>query len=900
MEFQDLGAEGKEARAQEGGSELSGTVAKAKVIPDSFDHRKFNAVEYINSLFPTKESLVELEPLIKDLRRKIRGVDAEILTAVRKQSSSSTRSKQDLKDAQAAIQELFRKIKEIKRKAEQSEVMVQEICRDIKKLDYAKKHLTHTITALRRLSMLVSATDQLQATAEGRNYREAANLLEAVSQLSAHFSAFGQVPKVAELRGRFNTIKGSLKSYIFEDFKLLHMPNTDNASNPEILSRLHDACLVVDTIDPQVRDELVNYVCNKEMAVYSQIFTGTGQVAKLEKTERRYHWLLRMLRDKEQVWSIFPKHWRVTRIVCMTFCSITRAQLAEILDHQAGSLDVQALLPALHRTLEFEQDLARRFGGNGNDGEEEPGRDPAVDAAMEEITDPEHVRGETANIAARSEFVGSISSCFEKHLQCYVDMEERTLMAHVDELIKTETWTADEGHDVTVLTSSTQLFAFIKKSLKRCTGLNKGKTLFSLYGAFQRVLQAYSARLLARVPKTAAGQTSGVATNSTTDWQIKLDKAEEPVICLIVSTSEYCYETVGGLAESVANNINKEFAAEVSCEAEQDEFSSTTTACLGVLVLGVETRLDDALRSMTKSSWDKTDSVGDQSEYVNTITTVLTEAGHSLSPRLSDNHYQFFCEKLAASFIGRFNDAILRCRRVGEMAAQQMLLDTQAVRAVLLDLPVLEQSSAPPASYTKFVSTEMGRAERLLKVAGARQETVLQSFTTLMPEGTAAEFGAILDLKGTGKAEKQAAMESYERLRRGATGGTEKQPAAGGTVPVPITPFAAAASAGSNFTSFTSRMAAARVGARATAAAAGASQSFSLQNFKMGASNFMSSKSGTGMSSASDTFDKAKTVFGKAKFGSFMGSFASRDASHHAAPGNARSSPMKESRSQHH
>jgi hypothetical protein len=32
--------------------------------------------------------------------------------------------------------------------------MVQEICRDIKKLDYAKKNLTSTITALRRLGML--------------------------------------------------------------------------------------------------------------------------------------------------------------------------------------------------------------------------------------------------------------------------------------------------------------------------------------------------------------------------------------------------------------------------------------------------------------------------------------------------------------------------------------------------------------------------------------------------------------------------------------------------------------------------------------------------------------------------------------------------------------------------
>ena len=40
--------------------------------------------------------------------------------------------------------------------------MVQEICRDIKKLDYAKKHLTHTITALRRLAMLISAVGEGQ------------------------------------------------------------------------------------------------------------------------------------------------------------------------------------------------------------------------------------------------------------------------------------------------------------------------------------------------------------------------------------------------------------------------------------------------------------------------------------------------------------------------------------------------------------------------------------------------------------------------------------------------------------------------------------------------------------------------------------------------------------------
>ncbi len=35
--------------------------------------------------------------------------------------------------------------------------MVQEICRDIKKLDYAKQHLTQSITALRRFAMLCNA-----------------------------------------------------------------------------------------------------------------------------------------------------------------------------------------------------------------------------------------------------------------------------------------------------------------------------------------------------------------------------------------------------------------------------------------------------------------------------------------------------------------------------------------------------------------------------------------------------------------------------------------------------------------------------------------------------------------------------------------------------------------------
>lgn len=53
---------------------------------------------------------------------------------------------------------LFFKIKEIKEKATQSEQMVQEITHDIKSLDYAKRHLTTSITTLKRLQMLGNAS----------------------------------------------------------------------------------------------------------------------------------------------------------------------------------------------------------------------------------------------------------------------------------------------------------------------------------------------------------------------------------------------------------------------------------------------------------------------------------------------------------------------------------------------------------------------------------------------------------------------------------------------------------------------------------------------------------------------------------------------------------------------
>ena len=79
---------------------------------------------------------------------------SQVVTSIRDQTRSGVKAKKDLSDAEKAIDELFSKINEIKTKAEQSESMVHEICRDIKALDYGKRNLTTSITTLKRLHML--------------------------------------------------------------------------------------------------------------------------------------------------------------------------------------------------------------------------------------------------------------------------------------------------------------------------------------------------------------------------------------------------------------------------------------------------------------------------------------------------------------------------------------------------------------------------------------------------------------------------------------------------------------------------------------------------------------------------------------------------------------------------
>ncbi|XP_047264863.1 vacuolar protein sorting-associated protein 53 A isoform X3 [Capsicum annuum] len=661
---------------------------------------KQNTLDYINQMFPTEASLSGVEPLMQKIHSEIRRVDAEILTAVRQQSNSGTKAREDLAAATSAVQELMNKIREIKTKAEQSETMVQEICRDIKKLDFAKKHITTTITALHRLTMLVSAVEQLQVMASKRHYKEAAAQLEAVNQLCSHFEAYRDIPKITELREKFKSIKQVLKSHVFSDFSSLGTGKETEESN--LLQQLSDASLVVDALEPSVREELVKIFCNRELTSYQQIFEG-AELAKLDKTERRYAWIKRRLRTNEEIWKIFPRSWHVDYLLCIQFCKLTRSQLVEILVSMKEKPDVATLLTALQRTLEFEEELAEKFGGGTR--------------SKDAVDDNE----ETEMSGNKSQTVSDIRKKYEKKLAAHDGSQHEELHGEKDASVPGA-------------------------------------------GVFQKVLKAYATKLFARLPK---GGTGIVAAATGIEGQIKTSDKDERVICYIVNTAEYCHKTCGELADNVSKLIDAQFVDGVDMSEVQDEFSAVITKSLITLVHGIETKFDSEMAAMSRVPWSTLESVGDQSDYVNGINLILTSSIPVLGSLLSPIYFQFFLDKLASSLGPRFYHNIFKCKQLSETGAQQMLLDTQAVKTILLEIPSLGKQTAGAASYSKFVSREMSKAEALLKVILSPIDSVADTYCALLPEGTLTEFQRLLELKGLKKADQQSILDDFNKRGSG-------------------------------------------------------------------------------------------------------------------------------------
>jgi hypothetical protein len=597
-------------------ADIAPTVA-LQVLPsnDPLDRPEFDAIDFINKNFPSEQSLERIQPFSGTLTTKIELLDSELSSAVQEQSTAGIRAARDIADAKQAIEELFQKIKDIKSKAEQSELMVAEICRDIKQLDYAKKHLQTTITAQKRLHMLVTAVDQLEFMASKRQYADAANLLEAVKQLLTHFENYLHIPKVEELRGTVNNVKVELKSQIITDFRMvgeLGEMSDDNHLSP---AELADACGVVDALGGDMKKKLVDTFCNDQLKPYGQSFKAKSPEVKLELTEKRYEWYRRLMRGIDsRLGNVFPSHWKVPQRLCIQFCEETKKSVvAELGNTTPEQIDVTVLLRALQKTLLFEKEISERFDTKA--------------ALQDDSGESEDTSDEMPPLK------GVISTCFDPYMVSYIALEKD----HMNDMMKkvmAAAFEADKDEQLQVFKSSVQMFMYIKNSIRRCTALTTGTTFFKLFTAFQDCLSTYAGILGSKLPSRGL---SGF---------LQLAPDGELAICYIVNTCEYCAENLPKLQDAIQDKVDEEFKEKIDLDPQRDGFYDTAAQAVGALVGGLESKLEPALISMSKLSWATWEDVGDQSNYIIEMGQAIQAYLPTVRKTIYPMYFLNFCDKV--------------------------------------------------------------------------------------------------------------------------------------------------------------------------------------------------------------------------------------------------------------
>lgn len=290
-------------------------------------------------------------------------LDHEISAFIIQQSSSDVESVNRIQSAKADLAELFQEVEGVRERAIQTEETITEMTADIKRLDNTKRNLTLSMTALKRLQMLTTAYEQLRGLSSSRQYRECAQLLQAVLQLMAHFKSYRSIDQIATLSRNVSELQRELLEQVCEDFEITF-------AKGEVAQRrgmLAEASQVMDALGDHAKSRIIMWYCNTQLREYRQVFRGNEEAGSLDNISRRYSWFRRMLKtyDDEHA-AMFPPSWRVNEMLANAFCESTREDFKGILSRairraDGQSLDVDLLLSCLQETLDFEHGLERRF-----------------------------------------------------------------------------------------------------------------------------------------------------------------------------------------------------------------------------------------------------------------------------------------------------------------------------------------------------------------------------------------------------------------------------------------------------------------------------------------------------------------------------------------------------------
>lgn len=281
-------------------------------------------------------------------------------------------------------------------------------------------------------------------------------------------------------------------------------------------------------------------------------------------------------------------------------------------------IDVKLLLFAINKTSQFEDLLGKRFSGCTLS--ESSGVKKEATRGDKKVLLEESKESSEDGAPSTSPFRNLIGECFKPYLDIYTESIDRNL----SELIEKFLHVSKQQSIATSLESCAELFIFYKKSLVQCTQLSNGKTMFDLVIVYKKYLREYAQKVLEnQTPKVSAAPNATISTSMSLlkqkDFQNlqsaanqvihsflkegevpRYTKDERVLICKILTTSEYCLETVQQLEEKLREKIDPTYVDNIDMSDEKDVFHRVISHCIQLLVQDIENLCESALIVMTK------------------------------------------------------------------------------------------------------------------------------------------------------------------------------------------------------------------------------------------------------------------------------------------------------------
>lgn len=122
----------------------------------------FNPIDFLNNNVKSDELFDKLDDIIEKCNNEIYSIDNKISSLVHQEILLSKKTIELIKTTQNNINLLYNRINNIKNKTFSSEILLENLFKDIKKLNYGKKNLNLSLNVLKRIQLIIGCIDRLE------------------------------------------------------------------------------------------------------------------------------------------------------------------------------------------------------------------------------------------------------------------------------------------------------------------------------------------------------------------------------------------------------------------------------------------------------------------------------------------------------------------------------------------------------------------------------------------------------------------------------------------------------------------------------------------------------------------------------------------------------------------